>query len=77
MQSADQGTTSYVYPRPGQTIPLRKLVAVAKFQPWNMVLDAGTYTDDRDAEFRASLYRMTLAGGTTRPYLADSVVNRS
>jgi methyl-accepting chemotaxis protein len=64
VQSADQGTTSYMFPRPGQTIPLRKLVAVAKFQPWNIVIYAGTYTDDLDAEFRASLYRMTLAGGT-------------
>ncbi len=52
-----------MFPKPGQTQPLRKVVAVAKFAPWNIVVYAGAYTDDLEAAFRASLLRMVGIGG--------------
>jgi methyl-accepting chemotaxis protein len=64
VQASDEGLASYMFPKPGQTEPLRKQVAVAKFTPWNIVLIAGAYTDDLDAEFHASLYRMGAIGGS-------------
>ena len=64
VRSSDQGMTTYMYPRPGQTEPLRKSVAVARFAPWDMVFFAGAYTDDLDAAFQTALSRMGAVGGT-------------
>jgi methyl-accepting chemotaxis protein len=61
---SDAGTTSYMFPKPGQTDPLPKMVAVRKFSPWNIVIYSGAYTDDLDALFRASLLRMGAIVGT-------------
>ena len=61
--ASDEGTTSYLFPKPGQTEPLRKVVAVARFAPWEIAVYAGAYTDDLDAVFNASLLRMGEFGG--------------
>jgi methyl-accepting chemotaxis protein len=63
VQHADEGTASYMFPKPGQTEPLRKVVVVAKFAPWNIVIYSGTYTDDLEASFNASLIQMGGIGG--------------
>jgi methyl-accepting chemotaxis protein len=78
VRSADEGVTSYMFPKPGQTKPLRKVVAVAKFAPWNMVFYAGAYTDDLDALFRALQLRLAAIGGTilAATMLAAWLVNR-
>jgi methyl-accepting chemotaxis protein len=64
VQSADEGTTSYMFPKPGQTEPLRKVAAVARFTPWDMVIYTGAYTDDLDALFDASMLRLGAIGCT-------------
>src|SRR5271166_2691219 len=64
IRSADEGLASYVFPKPGQTEPLGKIVAVARFAPWDMAIFAGAYTDDVDAAFHASLRRTGAVGGT-------------
>ncbi|MDR3538309.1 MAG: methyl-accepting chemotaxis protein [Acetobacteraceae bacterium] len=63
VRSSDTGTASYMFPKPGQTEALRKVNAVARFSPWNVVITSGAYTDDLDASFRASLLRMGAVGG--------------
>jgi methyl-accepting chemotaxis protein len=63
VRSSDEGITSYMFPKPGQTQPLRKIVAVARFLPWDVVIFSGAYTDDMDAVFRASLLRMGSVAG--------------
>ena len=64
VRSSDEGLATFMFPKPGQTVPLRKFVAVAKFAPWDdMVLSAGAYTDDLDAAFRSSLLQMGAVGG--------------
>jgi methyl-accepting chemotaxis protein len=55
--SADEGVSSYMFPKPGQTEPLRKTTAIAKFAPWDVAIYAGAYTDDLDAAFVASLWK--------------------
>jgi hypothetical protein len=40
-----------MFPKPGQTEALRKIVTVAKFTPWNMAIYSGAYFD-----------KVTLAG---------------
>jgi len=57
------GVISYVFPKPGQTVPLPKISYVARFDPWNAVFLAGAYTDDLDADFRATLWHLAMIGG--------------
>ncbi|WP_454628849.1 methyl-accepting chemotaxis protein [Bradyrhizobium cenepequi] len=56
-------TTSYLYPRPGQTVPLRKMVFARSFAPWNVVISYGLYVDDIDADLNAMLLRLGAIGG--------------
>jgi len=57
------GVISYVFPKPGQTELLQKFSYVAKFEPWHMVVLAGAYVDDLDADFHAALWRLAAIGG--------------
>jgi methyl-accepting chemotaxis protein len=61
LKTADEGTTSYYYPKPGQTEALAKLTFVKRFRPWNAFIGTGVYTDDIDAEFHAALLHLGLA----------------
>ncbi|MEO8319616.1 MAG: methyl-accepting chemotaxis protein [Bradyrhizobium sp.] len=61
-QSAEGGTTSYLYPRPGQTEAVRKMVYVRSFAPWNVVMSYGLYVDDVDADVNALLTRLGAIG---------------
>jgi methyl-accepting chemotaxis protein len=63
VRTSDAGITSYMFPKPGQTTPLRKVTAVGRFRPWDMVFLVGAYTDDLDAAFNASLLRTIAIGG--------------
>jgi methyl-accepting chemotaxis protein len=61
-QSAEGGTTSYLYPRPGQTVPVRKMVFVRRFEPWNVIMSYGLYVDDVDADVNALLLHLGAIG---------------
>ena len=61
LRGRDTGTISYVFPRPGETVPLLKLSYVARFAPLNAVFLAGSYVDDINAAFRVQLIR--IGGG--------------
>jgi methyl-accepting chemotaxis protein len=78
VQSADSGMMSYMFPKPGQTEPLRKVAAVARFKPWDMVFYAGAYTDDLDDSFNASMLRLAAIGGAIMlvTMLAAYLINR-
>src|SRR4030088_2590461 len=62
-QSPEGGTTSYLYPRPGQTVPVRKMVFVRQFAPWNVIMSYGVYVDDIDEDVNALLLRLGAIGG--------------
>ena len=61
-QSPEGGIDSYLYPRPGQTVPVRKMVFVRSFAPWNVVMSYGLYVDDIDADVNALLLRLGAIG---------------
>jgi methyl-accepting chemotaxis protein len=61
-QSADGGIASYLYPRPGQSVPVRKMVFVRSFAPWNVVMSYGLYVDDIDTDVNALLWRLGAVG---------------
>jgi methyl-accepting chemotaxis protein len=60
--SLEGGTTSYLYPRPGQTVPVPKIVFVRRFEPWNVIMSYGLYVDDLDADVNALLMRLGAIG---------------
>lgn len=62
VRTTNSGLASYMFPKPGQTEPLRKIVAATRFAPWNMVIFTGAYTEDLDAAFAASLWRTGAVG---------------
>jgi methyl-accepting chemotaxis protein len=55
-------TASYLYPRPGQTVPVQKMVFARSFAPWNVVMSYGLYVDDLDADVNALLVRLGVIG---------------
>jgi methyl-accepting chemotaxis protein len=61
-KSPEGGTASYLYPRPGQIAPVRKMVYVRGFAPWNIFMSYGLYVDDIDAEVNALLWRLGEIG---------------
>jgi methyl-accepting chemotaxis protein len=61
--SSEGGVASFHYPRPGETIPVRKMVYVRNFVPWNAVMSYGLYVDDIDADVSALLWRLGEIGG--------------
>jgi methyl-accepting chemotaxis protein len=63
LQGHDGGVISYMFPKPGQTEPLLKVAYVARFAPWHAVILAGSYTDDLDADFNATLWQLATIGG--------------
>lgn len=61
-QAAQGGVASYLYPRPGQTEPVRKTVFTRKFAPWNVTISYGLYVDDIDADVRALTLELGAIG---------------
>ena len=65
-QGPEGGTASFLYPRPGGKIPVRKLAYARRFEPWDIVMSYGLYVDDIDADVSALLWRLgTIGGGLT------------
>ncbi len=63
LRGHDHAVVTYMYPKPGETKPLRKVAAVTLFAPWKLQFLVGAYTDDLDAVFNDSLLRLGGIGG--------------
>jgi methyl-accepting chemotaxis protein len=68
--SSEGGTASYLYPRPGQTVPVPKMVFVRHFAPWNVIMSYGLYVDDLDADVNALLMRLGAIGAAVLALMA-------
>ncbi|MEH2473147.1 methyl-accepting chemotaxis protein [Nitrobacteraceae bacterium AZCC 2161] len=62
VKNSEEGLASYDYPKPGATEALPKMTFVKKFAPWKLLITAGVWTDDLEADFHATLYRLAGAG---------------
>jgi methyl-accepting chemotaxis protein len=60
---SDDAVISYMFPKPGQTQPLLKISALARFSPWRTIFFSGAYTDDLDADFRSVQLHLASIGG--------------
>jgi methyl-accepting chemotaxis protein len=61
-RSPEGATASYLYPRPGQTVPVQKMVFAHHFAPWNVTMSYGLYVDDVNADVNALLLRLGAIG---------------
>lgn len=52
LKTSDTATMSYLCPRPGQDGLSPKTTLAVRFRPWNILIAAGTYTDDINTAFR-------------------------
>jgi methyl-accepting chemotaxis protein len=49
VKSQDAGYVDYMWPKPGEKVPVRKTSFVKGFAPWGWVIGTGVYTDDVNA----------------------------
>jgi methyl-accepting chemotaxis protein len=59
-----EAVVAYQYPKPGQKKPAPKVSYVIRFVPWNLVFVVGSFTDDLEAAFQATLEKLAAIGGT-------------
>jgi methyl-accepting chemotaxis protein len=59
---AEGSITTYLYPRPGQSVPIKKIAYVRAFDPWNATISFGLYVDDLDTDVNALLLRLGAIG---------------
>ena len=52
----------YLYPRPGQTVPVRKMAFARYFAPWDITMSYGLYIDDIDEDVNALWWRLGAVG---------------
>ncbi len=77
-KATGEGVVSYVFPKPGQTVPIGKLSYVVRSTPLNAYFVAGAYTDDIAAAFQTVLLRLTGIGALVMAVLiaATWVISR-
>ena len=54
------GYVDYLWPKPGESVPVRKVSYVKLFPPWGWVVGSGLYLDDLDAAARREGTRVFL-----------------
>ena len=69
-KSPEGGTGYYLYPRPNETVPAKKMVYARTFAPWNVVISCGLYVDDLDADIYALLLRLAAMGAGVNALMA-------
>jgi len=66
-------TTTYGYPKPGQTAETEKLSYTVQYKPWNLLFGTGVYLDDMEAELSGvawSLFALFVGLGLVVALLA-------
>jgi methyl-accepting chemotaxis protein len=54
------GFVEYLWPKPGQDVPVGKISYVQGFEPWGWVVGSGLYTDDLRSELIAKITGLAL-----------------
>jgi methyl-accepting chemotaxis protein len=62
-QSPEGGVSTYHFPRPGQSVAIRKMAYARRFVPWDIYVTYGLYVDDIDADSNALMLRLGGVGG--------------
>jgi methyl-accepting chemotaxis protein len=62
MKQGGEGLAVYDHPKPGTTELLPKMTYAKLFGSWNMIITAGVWIDDLEADYRAVVYRLAGFG---------------
>ena len=68
------GFVDYVWPKPGAEEAIPKISYVMGYKPWGWVIGSGVYTDDVDAQFRASAIKMLIWGLGIGGFMAIALI---
>jgi methyl-accepting chemotaxis protein len=60
VRASGAGYVSYLWPKPGSAVPVRKISYVKLFEPWGWVVGSGLYLDDLDEAARDEGMRVLL-----------------
>jgi len=60
VKKSGQGFVHYHWPKPGADKPVGKISFVKGFQPWQLIIGSGVYTDDVDEDFYAVALTVAL-----------------
>jgi len=63
LRNSSEGIITYPFPKAPGTPPLVKVVYVTRFDPWQLYILCGVWTDDLDAAFHSSLLTLSAIGG--------------
>jgi methyl-accepting chemotaxis protein len=61
VRASGAGYVDYLWPKPGSSVPVRKISYVKLFEPWGWVVGSGLYLDDLDAAARGEGARVLAA----------------
>ena len=62
LQAADSATIRYTFAKPQGGEALPKLTYIRMFAPWKIIIASGMWIDDIDADMRAALLQLGIAG---------------
>ncbi|MBF0340664.1 MAG: methyl-accepting chemotaxis protein [Magnetococcales bacterium] len=57
------GFVPYLWPRPGEQAPVKKISYVKGFEPWGWIVGSGIYVDDVDAAIQQRIKQIALTTG--------------
>ncbi|PKU25151.1 methyl-accepting chemotaxis protein [Telmatospirillum siberiense] len=63
VQGKGGGALFYMFPRPGEKVPVPKVSYALGFEPWEWIVATGIYIDDVDAEFTLVATRFAIIIG--------------
>jgi methyl-accepting chemotaxis protein len=64
------GFVAYLWPKPGSSVPVRKISYVKLYEPWGWIVGSGLYLDDLEAAIRREALRVVGAGAAILALLA-------
>ena len=63
VKAQDAGFVDYLWPKPGNELPVEKISYVQGFEPWGWIIGSGIYLDDVDAQFQKEVITLSTISG--------------
>jgi len=63
VKAQDAGFVDYLWPKPGNELPVEKISYVQGFEPWGWIIGSGIYLDDVDAQFQKEVMTLSTVSG--------------
>lgn len=63
VKAQDAGFVDYLWPKPGNELPVEKISYVQGFEPWGWIIGSGIYLDDVDGQFQKEVITLSTISG--------------